>query len=100
MNDQNKQNCAGPFLPILLIGLALCVLFIWQLDATSKQGTAFKSTIERQQQLVDQSKQVQGGLERLVNDLLDLAKAGDADAQAVVGKYGIKRQEPAATPEK
>jgi hypothetical protein len=100
MNDQNQQCSTGPFLSVLMIGLSLSIFFIWQIGANSKQGTAFKSTVERQTQLVEQSKQIQGSLERLVLDVLELAKSGDEDAKAVIAKYGIQQQGQPAAPAK
>jgi hypothetical protein len=94
MNDQDQTTCCsgGPFLSVLLIGISVAIFFIWQIISSSQQGAAFKSTVERQSQLVEQSKQIQGSLERLVLDVMDLAKTGDEDAKAVITKYGIQQQ--------
>ena len=45
---------------------------------------------------VKQSRVVQGNLEKLVRDVLDIAQAGDSDAKAVIQKYGIQSNSPVA----
>lgn len=84
------------FIPLLLLALSLAIVFIWQLTNLSSQRSIFQSTITRQEELVKQSKTVQGTLEKLVIDLLELARSGDTDAQAVVQKYNIQQQAPPA----
>jgi hypothetical protein len=76
--------------------VALLVVFIWQLVNINTMRTAMKDTIGHQTQLVEQSKQVQGSLEKLVVDLLELARGNDPDAQAIVKKYNIQQGAPAA----
>ncbi len=85
------------FLPLTLLSISLVLIFIWQLSAISSQRTAFQSTIQRQEDLVSQSHKVQAGLEKLVNDLLDLAQT-DNDAKEIVKKYGIQRNANAPAP--
>lgn len=99
MNSESSQPAIGTdaFLPLVLVSLSLILIFIWQLSAISTQRTAFQSTIQRQEELVKQSHQVQGSLEKLVNDLLDLS-ATDSEAKAIVQKYGIARSGAAPTP--
>jgi hypothetical protein len=97
MNTEKCDSsiCQGAFLPIVLIALSLLILFCWELKNTSKQRAALQSAIQRQEEGVKQSKAIQAGLEKLVLDLLGLAKSGDADAVAIVKKYNISQQPPA-----
>ena len=85
------------FLPLTLLSLSLALIFVWQLMSIHDQHTAFRNTIQRQDDLVNQSHKVQAGLEKLVNDLLDLS-ATDDEAKAIIQKYGISRNANAAAP--
>lgn len=89
---QHSDSIIRPdaFLPLTLLSISLILIFIWQLSTISSQRSGFQNTIQRQDELVSQSHKVQAGLEKLVNDLLDLAQT-DAEAKAIVQKYGIAR---------
>jgi hypothetical protein len=56
------------------------------------RGTA-RQTQQQQIRLVDQAKQVEFGLEKLVRGLVDLSKTDD-QAKRLVTKFGIKINEP------
>jgi len=94
MSTENNSSscCNSGFIPLTLLAVSLLIVFIWQLSNISSQRVALQNLIQSQQQAVQQSRQVQAGLEKLVNDLLDLSQSGDEDAKAIVTKYGIARQ--------
>ncbi len=52
-------------------------------------GAAAQQLQEQQVRMVDQARQVQSGLEKLVRGLVDLSKTDDA-AKKLVTKFGIK----------
>lgn len=111
MNSEYTTPSTGSgksFLPLTLISLSVIFFFIWQLKMISENRSNLqtnKSKLEdfvsnNSQKVLDQetkAKQVESSLEKLVLDLLDAAKT-DKDAQAIVTKYNIKQQQPAATP--
>jgi predicted PurR-regulated permease PerM len=103
MSTQDNPSCNKcAFLPLTLLAVSFLIILVWQLTNITSQRSGLQNLIQNQQQAVQQSRQVQTGLEKLVNDLLDLAQNGDADAKAIVTKFGIARQAPApaATPAK
>jgi len=92
--------------PILLISLSLIFLFAWELKNISQQREALQTSrqklddyaqgnMPRLDDQVQKAKQVQAGLEKLVMDLLDVAKT-DPEAKAIVDKYKIQQQAPPA----
>ncbi len=96
-SDSDGQFSIGKdaFLPLMLLIVSVLLLFIWQVNGFSEQKTALRATIERQDQMVKQSLQVQGSLQKLLSDLLELAKT-DPLAQQIVTKHNIQQQAPAA----
>ena len=99
MSAENNSSscCSSPFIPLVLLAVSLLIVFVWQLSNISSQRSALQNLVQSQQQTVQQSRQIQAGLEKLVNDLVDLAQSGDDDAKAIVTKYGISRQGGAAS---
>jgi hypothetical protein len=88
------------FWPVFLIGLSLLLIFGWEIWAGVATRHATQQLQEQQVRLVDQAKQVQSGLEKLVRELVELSKTDDA-AKKLVTKFGVKVNSlsvPAATP--
>lgn len=100
-------------LVLLLLGCAFCLFLFaqisnlgqaganmkWQANNLDRQIVAltesearFSELIKQRETVVQQSQQVQSQYTNLLADLLELAKT-DADANAVVQKYNIQRQE-------
>lgn len=100
-------------LPAALLALAVCIFLFaqisnigqasrsitWQtgnldrqLASLAEQEKRFNELILQRETLVEQSQQVQTRYTDMLNDLLTLADA-DSDAQAVVEKYRIQRQQ-------
>jgi hypothetical protein len=85
------------FWPVFLLGLSLLIILSWEIwvGVTTRSGA--QRLQEQQVRVVEQSKQVQAGLEKLVRGLVELGKTDEA-AQKLVTKFGIKVNEPSATP--
>jgi len=90
----------------VLVSLSIIFLFVWQLKNISQQREALQgskqkledaaqSNLPKLDEQVNKSKQIQTGLEKLVLDLIELAKT-DPDAKAIVAKYNIQQQAPPA----
>lgn len=93
MNDELQTP--NPFLPIVLLALSVLFALIWQLTAIKNQRNELQNAITRLQEPAKQSQQVQGSLQKLVTELLELSKT-DSQAKAIVDKYGIRQNDPTA----
>lgn len=88
------------FWPVLLIGISLLTILIWEIQVGVFTRTNARQLREQQQRAVEQANRVQSELEKMVRGLVDLAKTDD-EAQRIVRKFGIKVNNPtvpAATP--
>ena len=85
------------FWPVFLLGLSLLIVLSWEIwiGVTTRSGA--QQLQEQQVRVVEQSKQIQAGLEKLVRGLVELGKTDEA-AQKLVKKFGININEPATTP--
>lgn len=92
MNDSEISN---PFLPILLLVLSVALVLGWQVNSIAQQRSGLQIALGQLQEPTRQSQQFQGGLQKFLTDLLEFAKT-DAQAKAVVDKYGIRQQPPAS----
>ena len=81
------------FWPVLLMGLSLLLIFSWEIWIGVSTRQSAQQLQEQQVKTVEQAKQVQSGLEKLVRGLVDLAKTDEA-AQKLVTKFGIKVNNP------
>lgn len=108
MNSEYTPAQDKTFVPIVLISLSIIFLFVWQLKNISQQREGLQSSKQKlddfaQNNLpklddqVVQAKKIQAGLEKLVMDLLEVAKT-DPDAKAIVTKYNIQQQAPPSAP--
>jgi hypothetical protein len=104
MNSESSIDKS--FIPVTLVTLSVIIFFVWQLKNISKQREDLQSAKGKLEELyqtnipklddqVQKSKQIQAGLEKLVLDLLDLAKT-DTDARTIVDKYKIEQHNPTA----
>jgi hypothetical protein len=76
------------FWPLLLVGLSLIAVLVWQLRAATQVKEHGGQMRDQQVKLVDQSRRVQAGLQKFARDLMEVAKTDD-EAKAIVTKYGI-----------
>ena len=81
------------FWPVLLIGLSLVLVLSWEIWIGADTRRSAQQLQEQQVKVVDQAKQVQLSLEKLVRGLVDLAKT-DENAKKLVTKFGIKLNNP------
>lgn len=104
MSTESNSSCGNNscFIPLVLVALSLIVAFGSQLYSEVAQRKSIQLAVENQQnavqQALQQSRLVQAGLEKVVNDVLELAQSGDPDAKAIIAKYGVSRQGGAAAP--
>jgi cell division protein FtsB len=93
MSEQNSS--CNSFWPISLLALSLICILVWQLvlGVQAKQNLQTQVAAPQRKQALEQAKKVQTDLEKLVNDLLELAPS-DKDAQTIVDKYQIKKNDP------
>jgi hypothetical protein len=96
--NPHEENTAlfTPFWPLCLMAVSLAAFLGWQVMTAARQYIAALRLADQQTLLAGQAAQAESKLQAMMMDLLELAKT-DADAQAIVGKYGIKFN-PAPTP--
>ena len=96
MNDQiQNEKPANPFLPVALVAISIiCFLGPTAWDA-SRIKSELSSVRDQQTATLQKSQPVLAGFQKMMMDLLQRAQAGDADAKAIIAKYGIAVQQPA-----
>ena len=85
MPAQRRHN---GFIPLVLIALSVIIILTWELKTGSQARQNGQQLREQQSKLVEQSRQIQIGLEKLARDLINVANS-DPDAKALVAKYQI-----------
>ncbi|CAN5541272.1 hypothetical protein BH20VER3_BH20VER3_05270 [soil metagenome] len=81
------------FWPVLLLGASLLLIFAWEIRVGMATRQSARQLQEEQVRAVDQAKEVQARLEKLVRGLVDLAKTDD-EAKKLVTTFGIKINNP------
>jgi biopolymer transport protein ExbB/TolQ len=94
--DQEVTN-QSVFLPIAILMIAVLTILAWNLYLTKSQTAAWQKQFTQREQMVSQSRAVQGDLQKIAFELMSLS-ATDADARALVDKYQIRQQPEAANP--
>ncbi|MEI8233246.1 MAG: hypothetical protein WCH57_01020 [Verrucomicrobiota bacterium] len=85
------------FLPLALLGVSFALLLVFQVSVLLPQRTFLQQVLTQNEQGVQQSKQVQASLQRLVMDVVTAA-SDDKDAQSIIAKYGIQVSGPSPIP--
>ena len=85
------------FWPVLLLGISLLLVFFWEIWVGIDTRRSAQQLQDQQVRVVDQAKQVQLGLEKLVRGLVELSK-DDEQAKKLVDKFGIKVNAPSPAP--
>lgn len=88
------------FWPVLLIGISVIVILSWEIWVGIDTRQTQQQMQQQQGKVVEQSKQAQANLEKLVRGLVELAKTDD-EARRLVTKFAIKISDssvPTATP--
>lgn len=91
--ESSSSESSHYFIPICLISVALSTLFIFQIITSVQAQQNLQLQFSQRTQIVEKALKVQGDLERLVTDLLDLAET-NSTAKTIVDKYQIKRNQP------
>lgn len=78
---------------MLLIGVSLLLIFGWEVRIGIATREGVRQLQNQQVRAVDQAKQVQSRLEKLVRGLVELSKTDDA-AKKLVTKFGIRVDDP------
>ena len=80
-------------IPVIILAISFIVLLIWQIKIShtqsgllSQQYDAMQNLITRQETAVNQAHQVESGLTKLAQDLIETAKTDDT-AKAIAAKY-------------
>jgi len=90
MNPREENTTLfTPFWPLCLMAVSLTAFLGWQVTTTARQYVALLRLADQQTVLAGQAAQAEGKLKAMMMDLLELSKT-DADARAIVTKYGIK----------
>ena len=90
MNTREENSALfTPFWPLCLMALSLAAFLGWQVMAAARQYIALVRLADQQTSMASQAVQAESKLQAMMMDLLEIAKT-DADARAIVGKYGIK----------
>ena len=100
MNDQFdpiSEQQTSAFLPIVLLGVAVLLFNLFQLSMLLPQRTQLQRIISQNEQAVAQSREVQGKLQKIVEDLVNISK-DNKDAQAIIAKYNISVRPNGAAP--
>ena len=92
--EETPVKSRSVFLPFFALTLAVLFVLFGMYSLASRQKTMLKQALVQRAQTVQQARDIQANLERLVRDVIALA-ARDADAKAVVEKYQIREQQPA-----
>ncbi|MGF1678849.1 MAG: hypothetical protein ACFCUX_06620 [Candidatus Methylacidiphilales bacterium] len=92
--DKTTSFQTSPFIPLLLVNVALLLILSWQLWSAWSARSNLRTQFEQRKDVVRQSEQVQGNVQNIINALIDLS-ATDSDAKQIVDKYNIRRNAPA-----
>ncbi len=95
MSDPTPRPAFGSFLPLLLLALSSLIFLTWNLTVAVQQHEAGLRIADQQQEQLTQATAVESRLRQMMQDLVDLA-GRNADAAAIVKKYGISFRGPAA----
>ena len=90
------QRRHNGFVPLVLVALSFIIILTWELVTGNQARANGRQLREQQSRLVEQSKQIQSGLEKLARDLINVANS-DNDAKALVAKYQINISNPTPT---
>ncbi|MDA0576793.1 MAG: hypothetical protein O3B24_01705 [Verrucomicrobia bacterium] len=98
--NRNPQPAPLPtfsaFWPLCLLGASLFIFLGWQLTESIRQNQQLAIATKQQEALAGRAAQTESQLQSIMMDLLSLASTDD-EAKAIVTKYGIRFNPPAAT---
>jgi hypothetical protein len=99
MNQQGTPSNTSapvftPFWPVFLLAVSLAIFLGWQTTQAIRQHMASLRLADQQAVLAGRAAQTEASLQAMMMDLLKLSQT-DADAKAIVARYGIKFNPPA-----
>ena len=77
------------FLPLVLLGCGFLVFLGWQVTRITRERTALQDSLTQREPAIVQAVETQKRLEKLVMDLLDVAKT-NSEARRIVSQYNIQ----------
>jgi len=86
-NDFESSEAISAFLPLTLIGISVALVLAFQLTVQFPQRTILQKVVAQNEQAVQQSRQIQGGLQTLI---LDLNTAAPEETRAALAKRGLQ----------
>jgi hypothetical protein len=92
MNDTSPSR-HSPFVPVLILSLALNLFLAWQFSGASQQRSSLRQLQQTREAMITQSRAVQSDLQQLCIGLLELAQT-DPAARELVQRYGISPSAP------
>lgn len=98
--NQQETTCNSsvpvftPFWPVFLLAVSLAIFLCWQTVQAVRQHMASLRLADQQVVLAGRAAQTEASLQAMMMDLLKLSQT-DADAKAIVARYGIKFNPPA-----
>jgi len=87
--SEENTNLFTPFWPLCLMAVSLAIFLGWQVTTAARQYIALLRLADQQTLLTGQAAEAESRLQAMMMDLLKVSKT-DADARAIVNKYGIK----------
>jgi len=93
--ESNDSQSPSAFLPIVLVEISLVLLFIFLCLDQSTQRSKMQEAIKQREASVQQSAQVQGKLQKLIEDF---NTATPDEAKTIFAKYGIQFTPKTAVP--
>jgi hypothetical protein len=81
---QSKDAVRGPFLPILLLSLAVLAQLIFQVYQLHRERSALDALASNQQKPLEESQRMRTQLDGIAADTAKLAEQGNANAQKVI----------------
>ena len=86
---QPEHSHFNGFWPVLLVGMSVIVILSWEVWVGIDTRQTQQQMQQQQGKVVDQSKQLQANLEKLVRGLVELSTSDD-EAKRLVTKFAIK----------
>ena len=88
-----SSACKGAFLPLVLVGLSLAIVLLFQVSMQLPQREMLKQIVKQNEKGVEQSQQVQGELQKLV---MDFNAVAPDETKAVLARLGVQWTPPAS----
>ena len=86
---EDSAQALSAFLPLSLLALSLMIVLGWQVSNSNSQRNLLQQGITNREPVLQQARQAQAGLQKLVVDLIDASK-DDNDAIAIIAKYNVQ----------